>query len=446
MPDSKKPRFSIVGGGLAGALYANYLAQDGYEVELFERRSDPASGRVPAGRSINLALSTRGITALREVGLADEVLAQAIPMRGRMIHSMTGQTVYQPYSKNADDAINSVSRAALNRTLIEAARARPNVQIRFDTRCVDVDLDTARARFAHEETGAYLSSEGDILIGADGAFSAVRGAMQRTDRFDYAQRYLAHGYKELSMPPRADGTHALPPNVLHIWPRRSFMMIALPNPDGSFTCTLFWPFEGPGGFAQLRTPEEIRRYFEQQFPDAVPLIPSLVEDYQRNLVGSLVTVRCAPWHIDGRVALIGDAAHAIVPFYGQGMNAGFEDCSVLHRIMRQYAPDYPRVFEHYSRERKANADALADLAIENFLEMRDKSGSAWFRNKKRLERALDAWFPQYVPLYTMVTFSNIPYAEAVERSRRQDRIVAIAGLALMLVLLLLPLTLWSLLR
>ncbi|MCA9244318.1 MAG: FAD-dependent monooxygenase [Phycisphaerales bacterium] len=435
MPDPNHPRFSIVGGGLAGGLFANCLAREGYEVELFERRPDPATGRVPAGRSINLALSMRGITALREVGLADEVLKHAIPMRGRMIHSPTGQTVFQPYSKNPEDAINSVSRAALNRVLIEAARARPNVSLHFDTRCVDVDLAETKARFAHEETGEYISSTGDIVIGADGAFSAVRGAMQRTDPFDYSQSYLAHGYKELTMPPRADGSHAMEPEALHIWPRRSYMMIALPNPDGSFTCTCFWPFDGPHGFSRLKTEADIRGYFDQHFADAVPHMPTLVEDYQRNPVGSLVTVRCAPWHIDGRIALIGDAAHAIVPFYGQGINAGFEDCRVLDGIMREHAPDFRRVFEAYSQERKPHGDAIADLAIANFLEMRDKAGTMRFRNKKRLERTLDALLPQYTPLYTMVTFTNIPYADAVARSERQDRAVAIcAGLVLLVLL------------
>jgi kynurenine 3-monooxygenase len=386
------------------------------------------------GRSINLALSVRGIHALREVGVADEILRSAIPMRGRMIHPRAGELAYQPYDKDPDRCINSVSRAGLNMALLSAAERCEKVRIRFDCRCIDADLDAPSATLLDGQTGESFSAGGQVLIGADGAFSAVRGAMQKLDRFDYQQSYLAHGYKELHIPPGPGGEHRLDRDVLHIWPRRAYMMIALPNIDGSFTCTLFWPFEGPGGFAALRTPAGIRACFEREFADAVPHMPTLVEDYQANPVGSLVTIRCGPWGHRDRVVLLGDAAHAVVPFYGQGMNAAFEGCSALAACLASI-PDRAAAFEAYYRERKENADALADLAIGNFLEMRDHAGKASFRMKKSLERTMHRLLPGwFTPLYTMVSFTRIPYAQAVRRAGRQNRMLAASAVVLLVAL------------
>jgi kynurenine 3-monooxygenase len=290
------------------------------------------------------------------------------------------------------------------------------------------------------EGAAPIEARGDAVIGVDGAFSAVRGAMQRQlKRFEYNESYLAHGYKELTIPPAADGGWRMQKEALHIWPRKSFMMIALPNPDGSFTCTLFWEFKGPRSFATITTDDAVRRFFEEEFPDAAPLMPALLKDYKENPTGSLVTIRCAPWFYRDKVALVGDAAHAVVPFYGQGMNAAFEDCVILDDCLARSPDDRERAFAEYFLRRKQNADALADLAVRNFIEMRDKTTSRFFRAKKKLDHFLEGALPGlYLPLYTMVTFTRIPYAEAARRARRQDRIVyasAIAAIVLILALL-----------
>ncbi len=345
---------------------------------------------------------------------------------------------FSAYDRDPSKCINSIGRGALNNATLEAAQRYANVRVHFLHRCTGVDLETPSADLVKAETGEEIRVTGDALIGVDGAFSAVRAAMQRTDRFEYSQSYLAHGYKELTIPPAADGSWRMEKNALHIWPRRSFMMIALPNPDGSFTCTLFWEFEGPRSFASMRDGEDFRRFFEEEFPDAVPLMPTLLEDYRENPTGSLVTVRCAPWNFRDKVALLGDAAHAVVPFYGQGMNAAFEDCEVLDQCLEEFADDRGRAFAAYSARRKKNADALAELAVQNFIEMRDKTASPVFRAKKKLDHLLEGWFPgRYLPLYSMISFTRIPYAEAQRRARLQDALVyGAVGLLVALVLLL----------
>ncbi len=432
-------KFTLVGSGLAGGLLAGFLGRRGYEIDLFERRPDPCAGNTVGGRSINLALSTRGIHALQQLDLADEVLQHAIPMRGRMIHDKSGALHFSPYDRDPQKCINSIGRDILNTVVIEAAQRYPNVRVRFNERCTDVDLETPAAHFVHAETGATSVQRSDAIVGVDGAFSAVRGSMQRLNRFEYSQSYLAHGYKELTIPPAADGSWQMEKNALHIWPRRSFMMIALPNPDGSFTCTLFWEFEGPRSFATTRTDDEVRRFFEDEFPDAVPLLPTLLQDFAANPTGSLVTIRCAPWFYADKVALLGDASHAVVPFYGQGMNAAFEDCVVFDECLAQFPDNRGKAFAEYFLRRKENADALADLAVHNFFEMRDKTASRLFRAKKKLDHALEGWLPgRYLPLYTMVSFTRIPYAAALRRARRQDLLVyLVLGLAGVVVLLLL---------
>src|SRR5437899_273772 len=426
-------KFVLIGSGLAGGLLAAYLGRRGYDVDLYERRADPREGNIVGGRSINLAVSTRGIHALEQIGIADEVLRHAIPMRGRMIHDKSGDLHFSPYDVDPKKCINSIGRAALNTTVIEAAQRYPNVRVHFNHKCTEVHLESASAQL--ETAEGAVSARGDAVIGVDGAFSAVRKSMQsQIANFQYDESYLAHGYKELTIPPGPDGSWRMEKNALHIWPRKSFMMIALPNPDGSFTCTLFWEFEGPRSFAAAKTGDEVRRFFEEEFPDALPLMPTLLDDFRNNPTGSLVTIRCAPWFYRDKVCLVGDAAHAGVPFYGQGMNAAFEDCVVLDECLAEFAPatkgpsvdgqDRQRAFAEYFQRRKANADALADLALENFIEMRDKTASRAFRAKKKLDHFLEATLPGiYLPLYTMVTFTRIPYSRAARRARLQDRIV-----------------------
>ncbi len=399
------PKFVLIGSGLAGGLLAAYLGRRGFDVDLYERRADPREGNIVGGRSINLAISTRGIYALQQLGMADEALHHAIPMRGRMIHDKSGALHY------------------------------PNVRVYFNHKCTDVELDGAVAHLEKTDGAVeaavsaanpkIISAHGDAVIGVDGAFSAVRQSMQmQISGFEYDESYLAHGYKELTIPPGSDGSWQMEKHALHIWPRKSFMMIALPNPDGSFTCTLFWEFKGPRSFAATKTDDDVRQFFKEEFPDAVPLMPTLLDDFKNNPTGSLVTVRCAPWCYQDKVCLLGDAAHAVVPFYGQGMNAAFEDCVVLDGCLEKFPDNRERAFAEYFSRRKVNADALADLAIGNFIEMRDKTASKTFRAKKKLDHFLEAALPGiYLPLYTMVTFTRIPYAEAARRARLQDRIV-----------------------
>ncbi|MEM7230268.1 MAG: NAD(P)/FAD-dependent oxidoreductase [Planctomycetota bacterium] len=430
MAERTKESICIIGAGLAGALLAVLLARRGYRVDVFERRPDPRAKGFIGGRSINLALSTRGITAIRRAGIADDILRQVIPMRGRMMHDRAGELVFQPYSKSPDDVINSVSRSDLNLKLLNAAGELDNVTLHFGMRCEDIDVDAGRATF-RDADDALITQDADLLIGADGAFSAVRSALQRTDRFNYSQTYLDHGYKELTIPPTADGDFAIDPNALHIWPRGGSMMIALPNEDRSFTCTLFWPFQGDHGFDAIRSRDDVKPFFEKYYGDAVPIMPTLVDDYETNPVSSLVTVRCAPWHRGDQVLILGDAAHAIVPFYGQGMNAAFEDCAALDALIEQRITngtgDWTQLIETFSRQRVPNANAIADMALTNFIEMRDHVGSRWFRFKKRVEKVLHRAFPgSFMPLYNMVSFSNIPYAEALGKARRQRRTIVAA--------------------
>lgn len=415
-------KFVLIGSGLAGGLLAAYLGRRGQEVDLYERRADPREGNIVGGRSINLAISTRGIHALEKIGIADEALRHAIPMRGRMIHDKSGELHFTPYDVDPKKCINSIGRAALNATVIEAAQ-HSNVRVHFNHKCTDVDIESAAAHL--EGPNNIVTARGDAVLGVDGAFSAVRQSMQlKIGNFQYDESYLAHGYKELTIPPGPDGSWRMEKNALHIWPRKSFMMIALPNPDGSFTCTLFWEFEGPRSFATMKSHEDVRRFFEEEFPDAVPLMPTLLEDFRENPTGSLVTIRCAPWYYRDKVCLVGDAAHAVVPFYGQGMNAAFEDCVVLDECLEEFPENRERAFGEYFRRRKENADALADLAIRNFIEMRDKTASRTFRAKKKLDHALEAALPGiYLPLYTMVTFTRMPYAKAAKRAQIQDALV-----------------------
>jgi len=434
---ARKEAIVLVGAGLGGSLMAILLGRAGYEVRGIESRPDPRRGPLEGGRSINLALSARGMHALEQVGLARDVLAMAVPMRGRMIHSRDGRTAFQPYGTEKDQVNNSVSRAELNVLLLNAAESLPGVRFSFGLKCRSVDLDSGEMTAFEIATGERRSFGGDVVIGADGAFSAVRRQLMKQDRFEYAQSFLSHGYKELTIPPGPGGRFLLEKNALHIWPRGGFMMIALPNRDGSFTCTLFLAFEGKNSFAALTGEGEVRRFFETIFPDAAQLMPDLAAQYLENPTGSMVTIRCSPWRSRGRVVLLGDACHAVVPFHGQGANAAFEDCLVLDRCIGRHAPDWEAVFVSFERLRKENTDALASLSIANFEEMKHHTGSRLFRTKKALEKGLHRLFPSwFVPLYMMVSFTLIPYAEAHRRARRQARaLLSAAAGALLLALL-----------
>jgi kynurenine 3-monooxygenase len=397
------------------------LAQRGHSVQVYEGRPDPRRAGYTGGRSINLALSERGWLALERAGMAAPVRELAIAMHGRMMHAPDGTLTFQPYGQ-AGQAIYSVSRGLLNQALTHAAE-QAGASFYFGHRCRRVDLEahTISLQTTNHQTKelAYLGP----LFGADGAFSALRQALQRTDRFNYSQQYIDYGYKELTIPPGANGQHQLEKHALHIWPRHNYMLIALPNPDGSFTCTLFFPFEGETSFASLTTPAQVQAFFAAQFADAQALMPDLVEEFFANPTGSLHTVRCGPW-VRGQAALIGDAAHAIVPFFGQGMNCGFEDCRILTELLDQQPSDWPAVLAAYQQQRPPHADAIGELALANFLEMRDLVADPRFLLRKKIEAQLHARFPQHwVPLYTMVTFSHLPYAEALRLGQRQEAIM-----------------------
>lgn len=427
MPTQEEP-LVVVGAGLAGSLLSLYLARRGYETAVYESRADSREAGFVGGRSINLALSTRGLTALARVGMHERVLRECIPMHGRMIHDLAGNTQLQPYGKPGQ-YINSVSRQSLNEILMDAADEHDHIHFKFERKLKDLELEDGTPVFDHKGETERVPTR--FLFGADGAYSAVRQAMMRSGRFDFSQSYLSHGYKELHIPPASDGGWQLYKNALHIWPRRDFMLIALPNLDGSFTVTLFLAWKGEGtSFEALQTAEDVEHFFQTHFPDARALMPDLANDFFENPTGSLVTIRCAPYHSSDQVLLVGDAAHAVVPFYGQGMNAAFEDCRILDEMLEMYAPDWGLLAQAFSKSRKPNADAIADLALYNYLEMRSKVADPLFLAKKRADTALhDVLDDGWMPLYSMVTFSNIPYAEVVERAQRQDQILKIGATA-----------------
>jgi kynurenine 3-monooxygenase len=413
---------TIAGAGLVGCLLAVMLRKRGYKVTLVERRADIRTAQAYAGKSINLALSDRGLLALEAAGIKQAILEVAIPMRGRIMHGLDGKTTYQPYGKG-EQAINSVSRGELNRVLLDQAAAH-GVECLFEHRCVDIDPTTGAATFQPIGGGPLRTIEADVTFGADGAFSAVRDAMmKRTDRFDYSQTFLEHGYKELHIPAGANGAFVLDKHALHIWPRHSYMMIALPNLDGSFTCTLFFAHEGDPSFRTLDSRQAVSAFFNEYFADAVPLMPTLLDDFENNPESSLVTVRCKPWvSASKRIALIGDAAHAICPFYGQGMNAGFEDCRVLMECLDENHDDWAVALEQYQHLRKPAGDAIAQLALDNFIEMRDKVADERFLLRKRIEAYIHDTYPdKFTPLYTLVTFSpHVPYNQAYAIGQAQD--------------------------
>jgi kynurenine 3-monooxygenase len=422
------PNVAIIGAGLAGSLLSIFLARRGINVDVYEARGDMRKERVAAGRSINLALSDRGIAALREVGMDNYMLSEAVPMYGRMIHDVAGNTKLLPYSGREGEYINSVSRSGLNIALINEAERQPGVQFVFGERCVDFDASTGEVVFASGRT-----RRADTVIAADGAGSAVRQAMERRiTGFETSSIFLEHGYKELHIPPGHDGGFQLEKNALHIWPRHQFMMIALPNSDRSFTCTLFMAHRGSAAgesvpsFDRLTEENAVLDLFEAEFPDALSLMPTLVEDFFENPTGELGTVRSWPWNVGGNALLLGDAAHAMVPFYGQGMNCAFEDVRILDSLLGEGDDakneiDWHSIYREYGRLRKPNTDAIQVMAEENFYEMRDATADPVFQRKRELETRLENTFPDYFSKYSMVTFrEDMAYAEALRRGHAQD--------------------------
>lgn len=418
-----KKDVTIIGAGLVGSLLSVYLSKRGYKVKLYERRGDMRKEKMIVGRSINLALSDRGLLALEKVGLAEEIKKIAIPMHGRFIHNLDGTTAFQPYGKQGQ-YINSVSRATLNMKLMELAEQH-GVEMFFNHKCTSIDWKTNTITFELPDS-RLTTQNSQLIFGADGAFSAARLQHQLNhDKFDYQQYYIDCGYKELTIPPTASGDFAMEVNALHIWPRKDYMLIALPNLDKTFTCTLFFPFEGETSFSKLDTEEKVKTFFQKTFPDAVSLMPDHVNEFFNNPTSSLVTVKCSPWIRDDQFALIGDAAHAIVPFFGQGMNCGFEDCRILDELIDKFQDDWKTILNEYQASRKPDADAIADLAINNFTEMRDRTADPKFLLQKKIEARLHEKYPgKWIPAYTQVTFSpHIRYSEALQRGQRQEAIM-----------------------
>lgn len=415
-----KETIHVVGSGLVGPLAAIYLAHRGFKVELYERRADMRKSTVEAGRSINLAVSARGLKALEGVGLRDKVMSIAIPMGARMIHDIEGNTSSVPYGQKDDEVIYAMSRGLLNIFMLDAADAHENINVHFDCACTGYDVDKKILRFGDKSVPA------SVVIGADGAWSALRQTMlEKVRNFNYAQDFLEYGYKELVIPPGENGSFLMEKNALHIWPRQNYMLIALPNTDGSFTCTLFFPYEGPDSFAQLKSEDDVTAFFRKNFPDALRMMPTLTADFFANPTGALTTIKCSPWNIGGNILLLGDAAHAIVPFYGQGLNSGFEDCRILGDLVQEDTSDWADLFKTFGQQRKPDADAIAQMALDNFVEMRDSVANPKFMLMKKIGFELERRFPdQFIPRYSMVAFHpEIPYAEAHRQGQIQDQML-----------------------
>ncbi len=423
---NKKDNILIIGAGLCGSLLALRLAQRGYKVELFESRPDLRTNDISAGRSINLALSDRGFKALRLAGVEEKAREICIPMHGRLIHDAKENTFASNYSGREGEYINSISRGDLNGILLTEAEKHENVTIHFNKKCISVDIEETVVHFKDYKTKEEFSVNGDVIFGTDGAGSVLRKSyyLERKFLFSYSQNYLTHGYKELEIPANSLGNHQISKDHLHIWPRGQYMLIALPNLDGSFTVTLFLSYdEGEYNFNNLTTEERITEFFEKEFPDALKLIPSIKDEFFNNPTGALGTVKCSPWFYKGNTLLMGDAAHAIVPFYGQGMNASFEDVTVFDTILDKHEGNWEAVFKEYQLVRKEDTDAIADLAIDNYYEMRDHVANPLFKQKRMLEMSLEENFPkEYFSKYSMVTFNeNISYSEAMKKGRAQDK-------------------------
>ena len=424
---NKKEKILIVGAGLCGSLLALRMAQRGYQVEVYESRSDLRNSVISAGRSINLSLSDRGLKALRMAGLEKKARALCIPMKGRLMHDAASNTFESNYSGRQGECINSVSRGNLNGLLLTEAEKYPNVNIHFNTKCLEIDIESKIVHFQSSDSKEQFTVQADVIFGTDGAGSSLRKSYEKQfPAFKVSQEFLTHGYKELEIPADKNGRHLISKEHLHIWPRGDYMLIALPNMDGSFTVTLFLSYsEGSYNFDNLITKEKIIEFFEKDFPDTLALIPDVLKEFENNPTGKLGTVKCYPWAYKGNTLLLGDSSHAIVPFYGQGMNASFEDVFVFDSVLNQFEGDWATVFSEFQKQRKIDADAIADLAIDNYYEMRDHVANPLFKEKRIVEMGLEKFFPtEYFSKYSLVTFNeHIGYHEAMTKGRAQDKVL-----------------------
>lgn len=414
----------IIGAGLVGSLWSVYLAKAGYKVTIFERRSDIRLAEISAGKSINLALSHRGWTALKYVGVEKHVEELAIPMYGRTMHDQEGNLTFQQYGTDGQ-AIYSVSRGGLNAKMMNIAEAEGGATIHYNHKCTDVDVENGIAYFTNTETGQEIEHKSELIFACDGAYSAVRyNAMQKLDRFDYSQDFIDDGYRELLLPANEDGSYKMDKNALHIWPRGRFMLIALANEDGSFTCTLFMPFEGDkNAFDKINTREEVENFFKTTFPDFYEMLPNIADQWSEHPLSSLAIMRCYPW-TSGKVALMGDAAHATVPFYGQGMNAGLEDCFEMGKLIEKHNHDWKAIFKEYQEIRKPNGDAIQELSKHNYTVMADAVADPEFLLQKKFEKRIMELCPdKFLSMYAMVSFSNVPYSEAWKKGQEQDKFI-----------------------
>ena len=423
-------RAAVVGAGLGGAMMAVHLARRGMAVDLYELRPDLRRTDIP-GPSMNLGLSRRGIASLERLGLAEAVLALGIPMRGRAVHDAGGRIVHQPYGRSSDQVIHALKRNDINRVLLDAAGATGNVRFHFRHRCLGLDRESRTARFRNEETNEEITASADFWVAADGVFSAVRRSMQHGLPADYEQEFLDWGWKELRIPCGPGGSFPLEKHAFHLWPRGGSMLFSHPNLDGSFTCSLVLPVRGETSLESLDEPARVRGFFERTYPDLVPLIPDLAEQFLGNPVANLVTIRTSPWFFRDAVVLLGDSAHAVVPFYAQGMNAAFEDCAVLDACLGRHPGDRAAAFAEYQALRKRHTDALAEMSKQNFLELRDRVRSPWLRARRKIDAVLGAVLSdRWVSLHSRVTNTSISYADALEMDRRQDRMLLWAGVGL----------------
>jgi len=424
---NKKEKILIVGAGLCGSMLALRMAQRGYQVVVYESRSDLRKSDISAGRSINLALSNRGLKALRMAGIEEKARELCIPMKGRLMHDVASNTFESNYSGRQGEFINSISRGDLNGLLLTEAEKYSNVKIHFNTRCLEIDIETKIASFQSIDSEKQFTVQADVIFGTDGAGSSLRKSYEKQfPEFSVTQDFLTHGYKELEIPADINGNHIISKEHLHIWPRGDYMLIALPNMDGSFTVTLFLSYsEGLYNFDNLVTEEKIIEFFKKDFPDALSLIPDVLKEFENNPTGKLGTIKCYPWSYKGNTLLLGDSSHAIVPFYGQGMNASFEDVYVFDNVLNQFEGDWSTVFSEFQKQRKIDTDAIADLAIDNYYEMRDHVANPLFKEKRIVEMNLEKYFPtEYFSKYSLVTFNEyIGYHEAMTKGRAQDKVL-----------------------
>lgn len=418
-------RIIVAGAGLVGSLLAVFLSRRGYRVDVYDRNPDPreASSDPRAGKAFNLTLCDRGLKALDEAGIGDHIRSISVPAYGRFVHNEDGELAYQPYGNNTE-ALYSILRSDMSRAMVDFGAREPNVEFHFDEKCVGLGLSPLEVEFKNMRTGTQRREKAFLVFGADGAFSGVRAHLQRFHRLSYAQEFLDQGYKELNVPASAAAEWVSEKNVLHMWPRGRYMLLGFPNTDGSFTCSLHMPFEGSTSFASLQTEADVISFFEEKFPDVIDHIPNLVDEFNRCAPSPMVTVRCSPWTLQGKVALIGDAAHVLYPYYGQGANAGFEDCSVLMECLDRFGDDWKTVFSEYERLRKPNLDAISELVVEHYVEIRDLLGDPKFLLRKALERKFNQMFPdRYVPLYSMIAFTCMPYVDALRIDREQRSMI-----------------------